>query len=1288
MPQYLVVPIDVAALVVAPSSQVPTNTGFLPAMTSFDQLPYGQSAPQPFISEYVLSQPFADLSTAAPPPGVRVHWAMPDALMRGTRPVGPDGKPIPGSAPQFAALPDFWLATRVALLPGQPAAVCSWIIDSRFLASDDPSYAVGNVGSSAVPWNNPNDPTWQQQPYRWLGRTVPLSTWAGTDGADYLPVLNATSFGLIQLAAYYPNVCNVFGFFDSLDGLPTDQAFELCYAVTGWHTRASDDLMAGTSGDEVTKILAQSDWIIRGADPKTADPIIGTPAIARSVYAGIVNAIGWNPSLQPVSPSPLTATIGNTTSESLSALIVNQPGATLGATAEDNDQLEFELHSLLSGQLALLGDVTGPRQVTRQLHQQRFAPIPGGLVWYARRLSDGADISPTLPSEQVKQLADLNQLQAKADRLSNDIAGKQWQVFADWYKYAIASYAPPNQPNLPDSDDVMDFMQGTDGSGPSGGVNTSAPLPDLQTDLAKLKGAKKAATAAKARLTAALDLSDVAGMVKLAQKPGDFFWLPADPTLLLSGPDVVPALRYGGDGTLACRTADTLVSALAAPAGAVGGSPALALNAQDSPGLGATANLDPAILNIAASMVLEAALLWPNWAAATFAAKPGGGGAQALSAWQAWIGSSEPAFLAGSASAATYTGAAPSPVGIDLWSGNPWLPIMMHWQVGYWPAQLISPDADPTDPTQPPKPPQTLDPALILSRLSPADDSLDPDGVDLMLTGEPGPTMVQYRGINFITPHAGYAVWQQLNDYAAANPNSPLGKLAEQVTPMPLLSQTLSGFHERFLLRRRTLQLDVRDPFALGDEMTFIQAIRTVLAANSGRASTTAPMVEDSFCPVRAGFLDLAQLWLVDAFGQVRVFDFSAGNNSLLVSRSLASGNRFAGTGTPGAAASAPAFRPVFAPPRLSQPALLRFLWLDANADTAPTATDPKSSPICGWLVPNYLDDSLMIYDPNGVALGSLADVNGAIGWLGSPANPETFGETPKQVFTGRNKHLAAFVEAMLARPNPQYLSDFLTTLNDASATIQPLQHAQTAQVPVLVGQPLALVRASLTLEFMSGPAINNTWQAFEHDINNPTDGRTTNGHDAVQFPVLLGSVSDPDDGLIGFYLNAAQAPFDTFDTFYSVVAETGQGVATRQPQTVSVSVQGGPVRVTMVVDPRCAVHATTGYMPVQAVQVPPEMFRDAFSRLAVTFLTSPVLNPVPPKNPLSTLHLPAPPMLLPLPLPGQQKGQWSWVSVVGQDHQQTARQQPVKNLQQGQPFSNPSYQLYEGWLSLKGFEE
>src|SRR5581483_2572308 len=108
----------------------------------------------------------------------------------------------------------------------------------------------------------------------------------------------------------------------------------------------------------------------------------------------------------------------------------------------------------------------------------------------------------------------------------------------------------------------------------------------------------------------------------------DFFWQPGDPTLLLSGADVIPALRYGGDGTLACRTADRLVRAVAAPAGAVAGTPALGLDARDAPALGVAGALDPAMQAIAAALVLESALLWPHWAAAALAAKPGGGGNQ------------------------------------------------------------------------------------------------------------------------------------------------------------------------------------------------------------------------------------------------------------------------------------------------------------------------------------------------------------------------------------------------------------------------------------------------------------------------------------------------------------------------------------------------------------------------------------------------------------------------------------------------------------------------------------
>lgn len=1252
MSRYLVIPIDVAALAVT-GQTLPNNTGFAPAMTSFDQLPYGgRTSQQPFISEAVIAQPFNGAS-ASGQPGVYLHWAMPDALMRGTRPVDAQGQPIPGSSPEFPALPDRWLVTRLALVSGSPVAVRSWVVDSRYLALNV-SAQTGNIGSSAIPWQTPNDPNWQQQPYRYLGRAVPLETWsaASAPAAGYLPSLNATSFGMIELAAYYPNTQNVFGFYDPLTDLGSPQAVELCYAVTGWHTRSADDPLAGKTPDEVTQKLNNLKWQL--PNPGALD---GT------AYCGVVNSVMWSQNLPPVQPSPLSATIANTTTEALSALIVNSAPPALEQDLEPEDELEFQLHTLLSGQLALLGEQTGTKMVTRQLHQQRFSPIPGNSVWYARRKQDGADLSASLSPALSALLDQLNALQTTADNLRNQIRAKQWQVFADWYKYAICAYWPTNDPPV-DPEDVMAYLQGTAGQG----TDPHAPLPDLENDLAALRPAQQAVDAARNQLLAGINLTNLAGLVELAPKPGEMFWRPADPTLLLSGKDITPALRYGGDGlnsadgTLACRTSDRLVNQLNAPQGAVQGAPALSLTAQDSPGLGAGGSgsgLDPGIVSLAANFVLESVLLWPNWAAAMLAGKPGGGGAQAQPAWQTWVKQQENAFLAAGSSSTVYAGTPPSPVGIDVWAGNPWLPIMMHWQLSYWPAQLIPQDA----------PQQSLDPGLIMSRLHPGNDSLDAEGVDLVLTGSRGANVTQYQGITFITPHAGYAAWQQLQAYAKTHPNSPLGKLASQVAPMPLLSQSLAGFHDRFLLRRQTLQLDVADPFCLDDVCDFIQRVRQDVTRFGSRANTLAPMVQDAFCPVRAGLLDLATLWLVDVFGQYRAYQFGPGANQVAASRSLSATNMFATQST----------APVFLPPRLSQPAALRFQWLAATSDSVVTGTQLSSSPICGWLVPNYLDGSLMIYDASGVALGSVTQIAGRIAWLGSPANPSAFNQTPQQAFQNQNTHLWAFVQALLARSDPQYLVNFLNTLNDASATIQPLGFAQSAQLPVLVGQPLALVRASLALGFMSGPAINNTWQAFRQNVDSQSASRTTNGHEAVNFPVLLGSVDDPDDGLVGFYLDASQSPFSTF---YSVVPAQGSGIATRQIQTVNLSVAGSPIALTMIIDPRCHVHATTGYMPAQAVQIPPEMFRDAFAKMAVTFLTAPVLTAVPPAG------IAHPPVALPLPLPGQQKGQWSWVSVVLEDNAQQATVSPTVALKPDQPFSQPSFNLQEGWLSLQDFEE
>lgn len=1264
MSDYLIVPIDVAALVVAGTPAA--ETGFAPPLTRFDQLPYGGSAPAPFNSEIALNSPPLEPESAAA--GVRIHWAMPDALMHATRPSGRTEAPDGGWT--FPNLPDLWLVTRVARVPGKPDAVRSWVVDSRFAANT--TSGLYNVGSSTVPWANPNDPTFQQPPFRYLGRAVPLDDWQRVAATgDHIDRLYAGSFGMVEIAAFYPNVVNVFGIFDQLGDVPIDTGAQLCYAVTGWHSRTTDDPLAGkTLADAIAKLkdLSWSVNVDAVTDPKDWNTAVDlTEAPAGTAYCGGVHSVAWA-TPQPAGPSPLKVAFGNTTSEALSALIVETGGAPSPA---DADALEFNLHALLTSQLPVLADTAGQRLVTRQLHKQRFSPVTATSAWYVRRSSDGADVSATLSDALRGQLDEVNTLQQAADTLGNQVQGQRWQVYADWLKYLEVAYGTKPE-GIGDPDAVAGFMLGTDLTAVDFGiggaiVRPDAPLPaikaaivDLGTAGTTLATKLKALDAIVKALPPPANQPDIS--YTLTQKPGEVFFQPSDPTVLLAGKDVAPALRYGGDtlqsddGALACRTTSTLVSALAAPAGAIPSSPAVRLDAQDSPGLGAT--VDAGVLSgagIAAKFVLESALLWPSLAAGKLAAKGGGDAAS----WQGWLAQQEKTFLeAKKNDSSVYQGRKPSPVGMDAWDGNPWLPIMLHWEIDYWPTQLVAPDAS----TQP-----ILDPGLILNRLDRSGDSLDSDATELKMAGALSEASTSYLGINFITPHAGYAAFKKLTEYAAANPKSPLAALAAKLTPMPLLSQALTGFHDRFLLRRRTLQLDVRDPFSSGnpDITDFINQVVAAVDTAGSSANTSAPMVQDAFCPVRAGSLQLKTVWLVDAFGQYRKFDNAVSNViSTVPARAIDPKRMYADT--PATA---------FMPPRISQPALLRFNWLAANSDAITRGTQPASTPICGWLVPNYLDVSLMAYDTDGTALGSVAQVDKQLKWLAAPSRPNAFGETAP---AAKNQHLLDFLNALIAK-GPDYLVQFLDTLDAASASIQPLQHAQSAQLPVLVGQPLALVRTTLALNLMGDAAINNNWAAFKADLQAAKDTkktpRTTNRHEAVQFPILVGSVEDPDDGLVGFYLGSS------FDTFHAVVPGGGS-IPARKIDTVTVSVAGGPVTLSMIIDPRCDIHATTGYMPTQSLRIPTEMFRDAFKNIAVTFLTAPVLA-------AAQAEGATPSISLLLPLPGQQQGDWSWLTVKGAQGgpRKVEEVKPIVPLKPGVPFAEPRYELQEGWLSLKGFE-
>jgi hypothetical protein len=1245
MARHLVVPIDLEALC-GTGKVLPDNAGVMPSLTSYHQLPYGDQAnggdenfqETPFISETVLQQPFnSHLTTVAP--GVHLHWAMPDALMRGEQ---------KDDLLTFPELPDRWLLLRLSFTAaGAVGPSRALVIDSRYLAEESRQAVHGNGDSTAILWQPPGDPTAQKQHFMYLGRSGDVDWWQQElkypeRNLRMLDKLNAASFGRTELSAYYPNTRNVFGVLDDLKDLGGGQTptatQRLAYVVIGWHTDPANDPIAGKpQADTLDKLK----WSVNASGD-----------LDRAIYCGMVHSVVFDPNAQPSPPGKLSAAMGNTTTEALSALLTS-------AVSNAAPDLEFQLDLLLSGLLDQYGQQGGPRQVTRQLHKQRFVAARGGHLWYVKRKPpkdakaedqgiDGGDLSDTLPADQKVLLAVLNAQQETLDRLKTTLEDLRWQVFSDWYKYLVAKWGDSQSGNVPSFDQIQALIQ-------------NQSIANLKKTAADVATAEQAVVTAQSALQTKLDAA-----LELAEKPASRYFRPRDPVLLLSGDDVTPTFRYGGDnlssddGTLPCRGSDALVSGLSVPAGFVSGLPGLSLGAADGGALwpqGGEAAVPPELLDAAKALALEAALLSPDWAGATLAAKAGGAAAPA-------------AITAALANRDDlYAGTLPSPVGRKAWRA-PWLPILIHWELTYRPVE------------------QTLEPQMIVSRLSDAHDALDADEVDVALQLKSGDATQPntYRGITFLTPHAGLAFQQKIKDYVKDHKDSPLAALSDSVLAMPLLSQALSGLQDRFLMRHQATQLGVADPFYGADEgggngggdnvaaalaepasptLQFIGTVQTHVQRNPPQLTMApagpglgalavdalAPLPQDPFNPLVAGSLALSRITIVDAFGQMKVYDPAP---TLVAAKPLA-------------AANLPADAPVLLPPRLAQPASLRVQWIAAGTDTIERGEKPVTSPIFAWIVPNYLDGSLHLYTAGGGAIGALIEIDGALTLFPNPADPTKFGKKPEEILAGTDPHLHAFATAMLAK-KPDYLRTLLNTFNDTETTVQPQRHARNAQLPVLVGEPLALARAAAWMELMGARAIDESWKAVADDIRRKDGKRTTGGYENVQLPFMLGNVLDPDDGLFGFFIEGDH----TYDTFYTVGVDAGAtGFQRRKLDTLTVTAAGEKLFLTLLIDPRAEIHVTSGLMPADTMEIPALMYRDALSALEVTFLTAPVLTTTAGGQPLS----------IPLPLPGIVPGPWQWARVAGQPRQAVALD--VTTPKSDPAFGSDRVYLQEGWLAV-----
>jgi hypothetical protein len=542
---------------------------------------------------------------------------------------------------------------------------------------------------------------------------------------------------------------------------------------------------------------------------------------------------------------------------------------------------------------------------------------------------------------------------------------------------------------------------------------------------------------------------------------------------------------------------------------------------------------------------------------------------------------------------------------------NPWIPLMLAWEVQWHPDK----DSGVANPV----------PAdAIRNRWSIGEDAeLRPSAAGI----EPGGDY-RSRGQTLLLSGAVAALRDHLKEAAATAP------LVSELTNQNVAVQSLNGFNAALVKRQSAVLLPALDWNRYSKrEGLYIDPIQKELAPDEA-ALPFAPECREEFPPfqpVRVGNLKLLRLSIIDAFGQtiqLKTPDASPADFKLRAAHSC----RGAADGE------------IVLQPRLLQPARLQFDWAD---------------PLCGWIVPNHLDQSFTVHDAEGRAVGLLqkrmeqlvgtAD-RAAFYWASAP------GAETKNPDTIPDPHLRAFCAWALGL-NPDAGAMLFSLINEQIDVADQRIPETDALLSIVIGRPFALALGSLRLQ-LAGPPTH------------PADARDSCGLEHVRLPVRLGDRRATDDGLIGFFL-PKDGGFDKdafFPAWRPTMAPMSEGLKERFRDQAELSIDcSQPLPLLVLMDPGAVLRVATGLLPVAVFRLPPDLSEGGRRTREAFFQTAPVLG-----------FAEEPEM----PRPSDDYGEWSWLwrpnvtSWKAADHLVEAAERG--GFDDRWPF------ISEGWLKLR----
>jgi len=505
-----------------------------------------------------------------------------------------------------------------------------------------------------------------------------------------------------------------------------------------------------------------------------------------------------------------------------------------------------------------------------------------------------------------------------------------------------------------------------------------------------------------------------------------------------------------------------------------------------------------------------------------------------------------------------------------------WSPLFLDWQVDYHPnGEVLNTDG---------------------WKLKNFGFELDKDKADYRRDNK-----VSFSGRSLLSSQASKVLEVKLKDFKKTltdeNEKIVIENVINIISHFDIVTQRLSGFNEMLT------GLDINDILPISAKSKDLKA-----AVNGGMLGL--PMDSNKTFVTRNGFLNPQLIRVTDDFGlAIYPHDFQ---NNITPKFLKGEGNDHEVLANSNI---------TLLPPRIIQPSRITMNWI-GSATEKPLIVANNDNPIIGWIMTDFLDKSLEVFDASGDNIGELITVKrgdkAEIRWI----------ETNQPI---DNQQLNDFKNSILNYENPASALSALMQSIDDSLILNSSETNPNDTLSMLFGQPLVLVRAKVNLE-----------------VKGLADERLKN----IEFPVQIGKQDLATNGVVGYYKNL------DFSKLY-VLNDKDQSDYLAQAKFENITIDN-EIDIVLIMNPNAYVHLISGILPVFELALPTKLTKKAIESMNVSFRVGPIINDV--DN-------------LQLPKPNDTSKKLVW--------QQNNKEREIRTATQDANFPKNRNQLSEGQLKM-----